>query len=101
MEASPMMAMAQMKASKNRGKRSRMHLCRFVPHGGKQRPPGHPVSVKEREIITGRARPALEIPPDFPMIEGMFETLTQKLNEAVRQLSGRGRISEANVADAL
>ncbi len=31
----------------------------------------------------------------------MFESLTQKLNEAVRQLSGRGRISEGNVKDAL
>jgi len=31
----------------------------------------------------------------------MFENLTNRLNEAVRSLSGRGRISENNVKDAL
>jgi len=31
----------------------------------------------------------------------MFETLTQRINDAVRSLQGRGRISEGNVADAL
>jgi len=31
----------------------------------------------------------------------MFESLTEKLNEVVRNLSGRGRLSEKNVQDAL
>ncbi|MBN2581917.1 MAG: signal recognition particle protein [Planctomycetes bacterium] len=31
----------------------------------------------------------------------MFETLTQRINDAVRTLQGRGRISETNVKDAL
>ncbi len=31
----------------------------------------------------------------------MFETLTGKFNEAIRQLSGRGRISEDNVREAM
>ena len=31
----------------------------------------------------------------------MFESLTEKLNSVFRSLSGRGRITEANVSDAM
>jgi len=31
----------------------------------------------------------------------MFESLTEKFNAVFRSLSGRGRITEANIADAM
>ncbi|MHC4271132.1 MAG: signal recognition particle receptor subunit alpha, partial [Planctomycetota bacterium] len=31
----------------------------------------------------------------------MFESLTEKFNTVFRSLSGRGRITEANIADAM
>ncbi|MHC4260676.1 MAG: signal recognition particle receptor subunit alpha, partial [Planctomycetota bacterium] len=31
----------------------------------------------------------------------MFESLTEKLNSVFRSLAGRGRITEANVSDAM
>ncbi|MHC4412616.1 MAG: signal recognition particle receptor subunit alpha, partial [Planctomycetota bacterium] len=31
----------------------------------------------------------------------MFDSLTQKLNSVFKSLSGRGRITEANISDAM